>query len=53
MITVYLDDDLGSARVFPRCEVASKFVNNNNTLFRITNPETEDPEVIPITGPPS
>ena len=28
-------------------------LNNNNTLFRMTNPETEDPEVIPITGPPT
>jgi len=24
-----------------------------STLFRMTNPETEDPEVIPITGPPT
>ena len=27
--------------------------SNDNTLFRMTNPETEDPEVIPITGPPT
>ena len=29
--------------------------NTNNTLFTITNtnPETEDPEVIPIKGPPT
>ena len=27
--------------------------SSNNPLFRMTNPETEDPEVIPITGPPT
>ena len=40
------------------CSTVSRenYINNINILFRMTrmtNPETEDPEVIPITGPPT